>query len=160
MATHIFTSVAANYLAKARVLATSVKKFHPDFSIHLVLCDAVPEWFSLDEEPFDSLITMDDLGLANARQWIFEHSLVELTTAVKGFALQKLLALPGCERVLYFDPDVVVLSSLDRLLSEFANASILLTPHLTEPESSEEAIVDNEFAALQHGVYNLGFIGV
>ncbi len=160
MATQVYTSVAANYIPKARVLARSVKQFHPDFQFHLVLCDAVPAWFSLSEEPFDSLITLNDLGLQNPKQWIFQHTLVELSTGVKGFALEKLLALPNSAEVLYLDPDIVVLSPLDRLISEFAHASILLTPHLVEPEITREAILDNEFSVLQHGVYNLGFIGV
>lgn len=160
MATHIFTSVAANYLAKARVLAGSVKKFHPEFQFHLLLCDAVPAGFSLESEPFDSLIAVGDFGLENPEQWIFQHTLVELTTAAKGFALEKLLDLPDCSEVLFFDPDIVVLAPLDRLLAEFANASILLTPHLTEPEVAREAILDNELSVLRHGVYNLGFLGV
>ncbi len=160
MATHIYTSVAANYLPKARVLAGSLKRFHPEFQFHVVLCDAVPEGFSLDREPFDSLLTLHDLGLENPEQWIFKHTLIELSTAVKGFALEKLLALPGCTEVLFFDPDVVVLSPLDGLLAEFASASILLTPHLAQPETTQEAIVDNEISALQHGIYNLGFLGI
>jgi glycosyltransferase involved in cell wall biosynthesis len=160
MTTHIYTSLAANYLAKARVLAQSVKKFHPEFLFHVVLCDAVPDWFSLEQEPFDSLITLHDLGLKNPEQWIFKHTLVELSTAVKGFVLERLLAAPGCTQVLYLDPDIVVLSPLDRLLAEFANASILLTPHIAEPEATAEAILDNEVSVLQHGIYNLGFIGV
>lgn len=160
MATHIFTSIAANYLPKARVLAHSVKKFHPDFLFHVVLCDARPDWFSLEQEPFDSLITLDDLGLENPEQWIFKHTLVELSTGVKGFALEKLLGIPGCTEVLFLDPDIVVLAPLDRLLAEFGNASILLTPHIAEPETTLEAILDNELSVLQHGIYNLGFIGV
>ena len=160
MATHVYTSVAANYLPKARVLAQSVKKHHPDFKFHVVLCDALPGWFAIEREPFDSVITLDDFALPHPEQWIFKHTLVELSTAVKGFALEKLLALPDCAEVLYFDPDIVVLSSLKRLLDEFAHASILLTPHITQPEDTIEAILDNEFSVLQHGIYNLGFAGV
>jgi glycosyltransferase involved in cell wall biosynthesis len=160
MATHIYTSVAVNYLPKARVLAESIKKFHPDWMIHLVLCDIKPEWLSPEGEPFDSLLSLEELEIPNLPAWKFKHDLVELSTAVKGFALRKILGLPGCAEVFYFDPDIVVLSSLSPLLREFENASILLTPHLTEPESTEEAIVDNELATLQHGIYNLGFAGV
>src|SRR5207248_7833511 len=152
MGTHIYTSVAANYLAKARVFARSVKKFHPDFSFHIVLCDAVPDSFSLQQEPFDSLFTLRDLGLRNPEQWIFKHTLIELNTAVKGFVLEKLLAAPDCTEVLYFDPDIVVLAPLDKLIAEFGNASILLTPHLAEPEATTEAILDNELSVLQHGI--------
>lgn len=160
MSTHVYTSIAGNYLAKARVLAHTLKKFHPDFVFHAVLCDKRPSWLAVDSEPFDSILTIEDLGIANPQQWIFQHDLVELSTAVKGLALQKLLAKPGCTEVLYFDPDIVILASLDNLLAEFDAASILLTPHMAEPETSLDAIQDNEVSALQHGIYNLGFLGV
>jgi glycosyltransferase involved in cell wall biosynthesis len=160
MPTQIYTSIAANYIPKARVLARSVKNFHPDFLFHVVLCDAVPDWFSIENEPFDSLITLRDLGLENPEGWIFKHTLVELSTGVKGFALKKILDIPGCTDVLYLDPDIVVLSPLDQLLREFASASILLTPHIAEPETTMDAILDNELSVLQHGIYNLGFVGV
>ena len=160
MPTHIYTSIAANYLPKARVLARSVKKFHPEFFFHIVLCDRIPDWFSLEDEPFDSLITIPDFGLSNPEAWIFKHTLVELSTAVKGFALNTLLDIDGCTNVIYLDPDIVALSPLDGLVGQFANASILLTPHIAEPEATIDAILDNEFSVLQHGIYNLGFLGV
>jgi hypothetical protein len=85
---------------------------------------------------------------------------VEASTGVKGLALLKLLAIPDCSRVLYFDPDIVILSSLDELLRHFESASILLTPHLTAPAQTREEIVDNELSVLKYGIYNLGFLGV
>jgi len=160
MSCHVYTSIIANYLPKARVLAHSVKKHHPDFVFHLILSDEIPAGFDLSNEPFDELIQIGDLGIPDLKHWIFIHSIVELSTAVKGFGLQKLLGIPGCDHVLYLDPDIVVLSSLDKLTAKFSTASVLLTPHICEPEETLEAILDNEFSVLQHGIYNLGFVGV
>ena len=160
MATHIFTSIAANYIPKARVLARSLKTLHPDFIFHVVLCDIIPAWLDLNEEPFDSILTIHDLDITDPEQWMFKHTIVELSTAVKGFALRRLLNLPNSERVLYFDPDMVILQPLTGLLKEFGASSILLTPHIAEPEQTIDAILDNEFSVLQHGIYNLGFVGV
>jgi hypothetical protein len=160
MATHLFTSIVANYLPKARVLARSVKERHPDFRFHLFLSDAMPAGVRLADEPFDAVWGLDDLAMNNPLQWVFQRSVVEVSTGVKGWALQKLLGLEDCSEVLYFDPDIVVLSSLDDLLRRFESASILLTPHLTEPETALDAILDNECCVLKHGIYNLGFLGV
>jgi len=160
MATHIYTSIIANYIPKARVLAHSVKKCHPEAIFHLFISDALPDGFKVEDEPFDHVWTIPDLGLQNEDQWLFEHSIVEVSTGIKGFALLKLLDLPGCTEVLYFDPDMVVLRRLDGLLKHFNTSSILLTPHLTAPEKTMEAILDNEFSVLKHGIYNLGFVGV
>ncbi len=160
MSVHVFTSCTTNYLPKARVLAFSVKKHVPECVFHLVLVDALPQNFSLQDEPFDALITVFDLEFANSRQWLFQHSVVEASTGVKGGALKRLLAIPGCTAVLYLDPDIVVLSSLKELLDTLEQSAVALTPHLTEPETSIDAIRDNEFSTLRHGIYNLGFVGV
>ncbi len=140
-------------------LQQSVRRFHPEWKIHLVLCDELPSGFT-DPHHFDSVWLLPDLDIPNLKSWLFQHTLVEASTAVKGFALRKLLALPDCDHVLYFDPDIVVLSPLEQLVREFERASILLTPHITETETTRQAIVDNEINALQYGIYNLGFIGV
>ncbi|MDO8843248.1 hypothetical protein [Methylicorpusculum sp.] len=154
----IFTSINLNYLAKARVLANSVKKFHPEARMHLMLSDAIPSWFNLNNEPFDTVITPVDLSLSNA--WIFKHSVVELCTAVKPFCFQYILKKYSSKTVFYFDPDTVLFSKIDNLIDMLADNSSLLTPHVCKPELHLDAIVDNEISSLKHGVYNLGFLGV
>jgi hypothetical protein len=155
-----FTSVALNYLPKARVLAHSLKQQHPEARFHLVLSDQLPDWLLRSPEPFDSIIHVEQLPLANIKAWIFQHSLVELCTAVKGEACRLIAARYPGEPVFYFDPDIVVLGRLDHLVDEFQRADILLTPHLLEPDQDLDAVVINEVCALRHGVYNLGFLGI
>lgn len=156
---HAFTSVTTNYLPKARVLAASVKRLAPDMGFHLMLSDDPPPGFDLANEPFDSVITLADLPVQDLRQWTFSHTVVELCTAVKGFAFQHLFDKLGAKKAFYFDPDMVVFSRLDELCERLDRRAILLTPHQTEPETTFESIIDNEFASLKHGVFNLGFLG-
>ncbi|MCP4346570.1 MAG: glycosyl transferase [Desulfobacterales bacterium] len=155
---HFFTSITANYLPKARVLAKSVKKHEPDGVFHLVLSDKVPENFNLDNEPFDFLIQPQDLNIPNLDSWIFEHSVVELCTAVKGSAFVKIFEENDADKVVYFDPDIVVLHGLEELSDILEKAGIVLTPHQVVPDVTDEAIMDNEICSLRHGVYNLGFL--
>ena len=54
----IYTSVTRSYIPKARVLATSVKKFHPDWFFVLLLSDTIPRGFDLTDEPFDEILTI------------------------------------------------------------------------------------------------------
>jgi hypothetical protein len=160
LATHIFTSIIANYIPKARVLAETLKRHHPEIAFHLFICDAIPAQIGRIKEPFTSIWTVADLEIENCEQWLFQRSLTEASTGIKGLALLKLLDLPDCTEVLYFDPDIVILQPLEEILQRFTSASILLTPHLTEPETTFQAIIDNEVCALQHGAFNLGFLGV
>ena len=64
------------------------------------------------------------------------------------------------DKVFYLDPDIAVFNSLQPLADMLEQSSILLTPHQLTPESSRDAIVDNELCSLSHGTYNLGFLGV
>ena len=158
--TVVFTSIAANYLPKARVLAQSVKNIAPDAQFYLMLVDEPPSDFQLDAEPFDAVIRLTDLAIDNLQGWVFSHSIVELCTAVKGLAAQYCLARPDCDRVIYFDPDMVIFDRFAELEQALTDASIVLTPHQSEPEADYEAVMDNEMASLKHGVFNMGFFGI
>jgi hypothetical protein len=157
---HVYTSITSNYLPKARVLAESVQRAAPDLQFHLVLCDNTPVGFTLADEPFDSIIYAEDLVTDGFAQWAFGHSVVELCTAVKGAAMEHIFSTYAAEQVFYFDPDMVVFARLDELQRELAQHSVILTPHQTDPESTDLGIEDNEMASLIHGVFNLGFVGV
>jgi len=157
---HAFTSITSNYLPKARVLAESVKKLDPDMQFHLILSDNAPVGFTVESEPFDSVIFAEQLVTENFPGWVFGHSLVELCTAVKGVALEYIFSTFNADQVFYFDPDMVVFARMDELQQELSQRSVILTPHLTDPEICDMGILDNEVASLLHGVFNLGFLGV
>lgn len=157
---HVFTCAAMNYLPKVRILCESVRAHHPEACIHLALADERPDWLDIANEPFDSVLPISSLMIPDWRAWSFRHSIVELATAIKPFALRHLLDRPGCRKVLYFDPDMVLFSRVDDILAALDMANLALTPHQTKPEASIEAILDNELASMKHGVFNLGFIGV
>jgi len=154
----IFTSIAANYLPKARVLAASVKRHAPQAHFTLVLTDAIPEGFDPGAEPFDELLTIEQLEIPQWEQWLFQHTVMEACTGVKPFTLLQLLT--RHEQVFYFDPDIALFSSLTTLQAQLAAASVVLTPHTLAPETERRAVIDNELLFLARGLYNLGFIGV
>jgi hypothetical protein len=153
----VYTSITKSYLPKARVLAKSVKKFHPDWEFVLLYSDSLPADFKLEEEPFDDILFAEHLGIPNWKAWAFGHAIVELCTAVKGPAAELLAQRAGVNKIMYIDPDIKVFSSLSTLESQLDQYEILLTPHLLDMESDINAIQDNEISALKHGVYNLGF---
>lgn len=158
---HIFTSVTANYIPKARVLAKSVKKYHPEAQFHLLLSDRQPSWLNAAaSQHFDSIINIEELPIPNRQAWTFKHRLVELCTAVKGFGFQEIIRRHNPDKLIYLDPDIAVMSRLDSIVDRLDQASVLLTPHQTDPDTDLRAIADNEICSLKHGVYNLGFVAV
>ena len=157
---HAYTIVAANYLPKARVLFRSLRRWRPEWRLHLVLADVRQAPEALAPCGPDEIHYVSELGIPHWRPWAFSHSCIELATALKPFVLRRLLARPDCSAALYFDPDIAVFSPLDEIVASFDAADILLTPHLTVPERSLNGVIDNEICTSQHGIYNLGFIGV
>jgi len=154
-----FTSLTLGYLPRARVLAETLRAAHPDWSLWAVLVDHPPPGYANRAAfaGFDRVLDMDDLSIE--RRWLFRHDLVEACTAVKGTMLRHLLAL-GAETVVYLDPDIAVFHPLASLGERLQSASVLLTPHQTEPDVDAATIADNERASLRYGTYNLGFLAV
>lgn len=159
---HLFTSIAANYLPKARVLARSAKRHLPQAQFHIMLCDPLPAGFDLSAEPFDSVIPIHELPIPDLDIWTFKHSVVELCTAVKGPAFLEIARRYNVTdgKIFYFDPDMVIFSDLAELIAELDQHNVILTPHITVPEENLGAVLDNEIGSLKYGVYNLGFLGV
>ena len=154
----VYTSVTKNYIPKARVLARSVKKFHPEWQFAVILSDTLPTGFDLSGEPFDRILTIDQLHIPDWKSWTFGHTIVELCTAVKGPAAKLFATEPADEKIMYLDPDIKVFNSLSPLDELLDHHDILLTPHLLDTEETLDAILDNEInSALKHGSYNLGF---
>jgi lipopolysaccharide biosynthesis glycosyltransferase len=159
----VFTSNNGLYLPNARILARSVKKFHPEWDFFLLFNDRAPESFNWDQEPFDFVVTpeMLDFGGRPLYQTIFKYSVIELCTALKGVMSKFLIDKLGYDGVIYLDPDTVVFSALDELTELLGgDSSFVLTPHLTDPEKDAYEIWSHEMAALKHGTFNLGFFMV
>ncbi len=157
---HVFTVAAGNYLPKARVLLASLRRQHPAWRLHFAVSDAPPSDDALAGLGADEIHHLDSLGIPNLRRWAFSHTLIELATAIKPFALKKLLAREDCEAAIYLDPDIAVMSPMSEVADTLKTADIVLTPHMTTPEQTLAGIVANEISTMQHGIYNLGFIAV
>lgn len=156
----VFTSITLNYMPKAQVLARSLKQHHPEFRFCLALAEPADPGLIGYEPAFDEVLSLDQLPIQDSVAWTFEHSVVEICTAIKGQVMQLLLERPDVDAVIYIDPDIAVFNRLEPVLDSLSRGDIVLTPHLCEPEQSAGAIMDNEICALKHGIYNLGFLAV
>ena len=154
----VYTSFASNYLAKARVLANSIKAVNDGIDVIAIVCDRLPSNLNPAAEPFNQIWMVDEYPAKLIKAWIFRHNIMELCTAVKGWALNRLLSM-DYDYVLYLDPDCWVLADpakIVELLKE--HMSVLVVPHTTSPAETKEAIRLVEVSSLKHGIYNLGFL--
>lgn len=162
----VYTSITLNYLPKAKILAKSLKQFHPDWKFHLLISDRVPAEKSstyeneLNQPHFDKVVWAEELPIENIKGWIFKHTVVEICTAVKGPYL-KYLADQGHDKVMYIDPDIAIFNPLSPLEEWLDQYGILLAPHLLNYTDNPQSIQDNEImGTLRHGTFNLGFLAV
>ncbi|CAH1201522.1 hypothetical protein PAECIP111893_01642 [Paenibacillus plantiphilus] len=157
----ITTSICANYLPKAMVLAQSVKRTNPDARVIVCLLEREIHPAAKAYPFFDEVVLAKDLGFEHFDKFIFKHSIVEAATAVKGQLFIYLLKHYADENhFVYLDPDIEVYDELAELKDALHEHAIVLTPHLCHPEDIMDAVMDNELSALQHGVFNLGFLAI
>lgn len=160
MKTCYFTSITANYLAKARVLCKTLKKYNANATFILGISDDIPDFVDITKEPFDDIIEAKNLkAIENKNSFFFKHTITELCTAVKPFMAQEIMKKYN-SNVIYLDPDIAVFNSLKELEAMFESSSILLTPHQYIPEKEDIYIRENEILFLKRGTFNFGFFGV
>lgn len=151
----VFTSICANYTHKARCLAESVKRHMPDATFVVCLTErSIPQ--NVPNENFDSIVLSKDMWEGNFNQYIFKHSIVEASTAVKGQFFRYLYkTYPQEDQFVYLDPDCYVYGDFSELKELLKTRPIVLCPHLLQPGN-----IDMELSSTAHGVYNLGFLAV
>lgn len=157
MRTAVFTIASNNYLPHVRVLMKSVAQCHPDWERWLLRVDRP---LSQGREPAGNWQTIDveSLGLPNHREFLFRYDILEMNTAAKPWMFEALFG-RGAERVLYLDPDILLLSPLSEMAEELdSGANGLLTPHLTAPIDDDRRPSEQEI--LRCGTYNLGFLAL
>jgi len=149
------TIIAQNYLPLARVLFDSVRKFHPESECFAVVLDHRD--IDIDAGESFEVVSLSDLPLELGEEFKFKYQIVELSTALKPYFLEYLLNAKGFEKVVYVDPDVLLVSPLAEVFEALESSNFVLTPHrLTDPRADLMAIR----SSLMTGVFNLGFLAL
>jgi hypothetical protein len=152
----IFTSILPNYLPKAMLLGDSISKNGGnDIDFYIVISEKKKARPSLKGW---KILYLEDIIDEELEPWAMMHDVVELCTAIKPFAMEKLLK--KYDSVLYIDPDIKVYSILDKIFENLNKYDCILTPHLLSYGNDKNTIIDHELSILKHGIYNLGFLGL
>lgn len=151
------TIIALNYLARARVLAASFAEHEPGGRFYVLIVDG-----SLVDDglgPRTTVVTPDELDVRDLAESAFKYDLVEFATRLKPPFLRFLIEELREDRVIYFDPDMVVTRPLEELERLLERSAVVLTPHLLRP-IPDDGLVPSEQSILRAGAYNLGFIAL
>lgn len=160
---HFFTIASSNYLAHAKVLAKSIKKFNNDAAFHLILISKTPiqEEQNTEDKIFDYIWKAEEAIPKEKQNLFFIYDALELSCLLKPLgALYILNKNPKIKTLVYLDSDIEAFSSLSFIEDELKDHSILLTPHLLKPNHERNEIVFHEFSMMKTGIYNAGFFAV
>ncbi|MBZ0316418.1 MAG: glycosyltransferase family 4 protein [Anaerolineae bacterium] len=156
-ATIACTIISKNYLAAARTLVNSLRQFHDNIYPVVLLVDIIDGDFDPAAENFQTMLAQD-LGIPRWSHFAMKYDIMELNTAVKPYLLEVLFDRFEAQKVIYFDPDIVIYHQLDELLSLLDEHGVVLTPHLLDP--LDDDFSPSELNILQAGTFNLGFIAL
>jgi len=155
-----FTICSANYLAQAITLGNSLHEHEPNWRFTIVLVDdpssvrgaTIPEWITI--------LPAEDVNIPGLAGMALRYNIIELSTAIKPFCFAWFFSSDASlEQVHYVDPDMMFFNHPEPLQSALSTAEISLTPHHLS-EIPNDNHFPGENLALNHGIYNLGYLGL
>lgn len=152
------TVVARNYLAHARVLASSFLEHHSEAAVYVLVLDANVGDVGMGDECFVVMRPEEIVPDADLRGMRAMYDVLELATAVKPWLLRALLDRHGGP-LCYVDPDIEVFSPFVEATEAAHRVPLVLTPHLVAPLPRDGRTPDEDFI-LKSGVFNLGFVAI
>jgi len=155
---HAVTIVAKNYIAYARTLCNSFLSHHPNGVFSVLVIDDIEGYIDPAKENF-KILSLSSLHIPDLRDFCFKYNIIELATAVKPYVLKYLLDTHQINKILYLDPDIMVMNSLDNLYRTLDTSDIILTPHL-DKDYPDDGHWPADHHIMLSGIFNLGFIGI
>lgn len=153
-----FTICSWNYLGYAITLRQSLAETNPDLTFYIFVADR-PETDVARKLENASVIVVNETIAPDFELMALRYSIMEYNTAVKPHCFDYIFDTLGHRSVVYLDPDILVLGSLDEIhVLLAADFDCVLTPHITAP--LDDGKMPDDLAISRAGIYNLGFIGL
>jgi glycosyltransferase involved in cell wall biosynthesis len=161
---HVCTVAPRNHLAQVRVLAESVREFHPMSRFTVLVIDGEPGERYDERAPYDVVFPTDvGLDVQELHRLALIHDACGLCTALTPILLAHLLGDPSRDRdaevIVYLEPDSVVCADLDEVEAMARQHGVVLLPQVLRPPSPATPPTDTLTAHLP-GLDDLGFVAV
>ena len=153
------TVITRSYLADARALARSIRRFHAD-PIYVLCIDDPDGFVDPRGEPF-TLLTLNDVLPPEDRAQVFYYTAFELCNSCRAYLHRYLRDRTNHESWVYLDSDIFVTAPLDPLFAALTDAGTcgLFTAHCLDP-APIPLIEPVETSLQMYGVYNSGFLAL
>ena len=125
------TVCTLDHLHFALALATSMRRHHPELTLHILVVDGDGE--ELPGVPGCRFLRGSEVGLFADPYLALKLSAADLCCAAKPFLLAHLAATAGAARIVYLDADLYLFAPLTALLEQARRASFVVFPHTVAP---------------------------
>lgn len=153
-----FTICSNNYLAQAKTLGDSFLEYHPNWKFIIGLVDEFDSSFDYSQFNNFEIVKVKDINVPEFESLVIKYNIIELNTAVKPTFIEHIFINYKADKLIYLDPDILVLSYFEEVITMLDSVDIIITPHICSPIDDDYAPTD--YHTLRGGVYNLGFIAL
>ena len=153
-----FTICSNNYLAHAKTAGDSFLKFHPDWTFIIGLVDHFDSTFDYSGFSNFVIIKVEDIRVPNFEDLQRKFNITELNTAVKAKFIKHIFSNYNANKLIYLDPDILVTSYFEEVITSLDFKNIIITPHICSP--IDDVFAPTDYHTLRGGIFNLGFIAL
>lgn len=148
----ICTMTTASHLFRAKVMAASAKRHHPQAKIVVCLLEKRHRGRASRVAHFDRVVLAKELGIPDFHTLLFTRNVHEASFVLKGHFIKYLFAAYPYENdIVFLDTDTEVFSPMTEVTDALRRHAVVLTPH----ES-----YDAKESHYYHGIFNIGFIAL
>jgi hypothetical protein len=154
-----FTICATNYIGLAEILGNTIQHYYKDLDFYIIVSDEPNE---KTKKTFSQniLIGREILYFPKSKwyEMAYKYDLTEFCTSIKPASILYFFD-KGYNKCIYFDPDIMVFSSIGPIYKYLDQYLAIVTPHILQLEEIYTGTLKERFL-LHSGVFNLGFIAL
>jgi hypothetical protein len=150
-----FTVCNIAYLHKALSLAESFNKYTSK-KLNIYIFDKKREL--PDFSNMANILWIEELEIPNIKQLAFKYDITEFSTSLKAYL--SLTLFNEYNKVIFFDPDILIYNSIDSIIDLLDKEDIVLTPHYIMPQERGIELYQSDVGMMRFGSFNLGFFAL
>jgi hypothetical protein len=152
-----FTISTNSDIPKARLLAASIKKFHPNWIFYLILADKFSDDSFIKDDNFDKIIYIDQLNIPNFKSFMFKSISKDFIFRLLGYIFLYLTN-KNFEKIIYFSFDYLILSEIDYFSELLSKFDIIFISNFNTYNNSSISELNNTIN--EFGYFNHGFLAI
>lgn len=157
----IYTICTPNFMGYSISMFNSIKEFNQGLEFFLIVFRPMLEIEDKDIPNRVNIIYIDEMTIdADVQRFNKRYPLNKVCFTIRPKCAEYILRnFKEVEDLVYFDSDILIFNSLEKIWQDLENHNIILTPHLILPLNEDKERMELRMLS-RNGVYNSGFFAV